>query len=82
MFAAQFAAQGRRVDNAPMAKPVPRLAPAEVARIIDTAWNDKPPFNAVLLSHGLNEGQLVALLRRELTPSAYKTWTQRWRTRR
>lgn len=60
-----------------MAKPAPRLTPAEIARVIAVAWDDHPPFNAVLLSHGLNEGQLVALLKRELSPSAYKLWAQR-----
>ena len=65
-----------------MAKPAPRLKPEEIARVIKTAWDDRPPFNAVLLSHGLTEGQLVALLRRELTPNAYKLWVQRSGKRR
>ena len=65
-----------------MAKPAPRLSPAEIARVIEVAWDDRPPFNAVLLSHGLSEGQLVALLRRELTPKAYKLWLQRSGKRR
>lgn len=60
-----------------MAKPVPRLSAEQIARVIEIAWDDKPPFNAVLLSHGLNEGQVVALLKRELTPTAYKLWSQR-----
>jgi uncharacterized protein (TIGR03643 family) len=62
-----------------MAKPIPRLAPAEIARVIATAWDDRPPFNAVLMNHGLTQGQLVQLLKRELTPSAYKLWVARGR---
>ena len=62
-----------------MAKPVPRLTPAEIERIIATAWDDRPPFNAVLLGHGLTEGQVVQLLKRELTPNAFKLWTARTR---
>lgn len=64
-------------DNAGMAKPIPRLPPAEIARVIATAWDDHPPFNAVLVSHGLTQGQLVQLLKRELTPSAFKLWKAR-----
>ena len=60
-----------------MAKPVPRLTPAEIQRVIATAWDDHPPFNAVLMSHGLTQGQLVQLLKRELTPSTYKLWCAR-----
>ena len=62
-----------------MAKPVPRLSAAEIASVIQTAWDDRPPFNAVLMSHGLTEGQLVQLLKRELTPTAYKLWAARSR---
>jgi hypothetical protein len=30
-----------------------------------------------LNAHGLNHGQVVQLLKRELTPNAYKVWTAR-----
>ena len=60
-----------------MAKPVPRLTPAEAARIVATAWDDRPPYHRVLMAHGLTEGQLLQLMRRELTPSAFKLWKQR-----
>ena len=60
-----------------MAKPVPRLPADEIARIIATAWDDKPPFTRVLNQHGLNPGQLVQLLKRGLTPNADKVWTAR-----
>jgi len=62
-----------------MAKPVPRMTPQEIERVIATAWTDTPPFNAVLMNHGLSQGQLVQLLRRELTASAFKIWTARTR---
>ena len=60
-----------------MAKTAPRLNPAEIERVIATAWDDTSPFDRVLMTHGLTEGQLVALLKRELTPSAYKVWQTR-----
>lgn len=58
-----------------MAKPAPRLSPADIALVLDTAWHSPDPLTAVLYSHGLSEGQLVALLRRELTPTAFKLWS-------
>ncbi|WP_428421152.1 DUF2805 domain-containing protein [Methylibium sp.] len=60
-----------------MAKPIPRLTAEEIRRVIDTAWDDRPPFSAVLRHHGLSPGELVQLLKRELTPSAFKVWTAR-----
>ena len=61
----------------PMAKTAPRLTPEETKRVIATAWDDKPPFRRVLIEHGIGHGELVALLKRELTPAAYKLWTAR-----
>ena len=62
-----------------MARPVPKLSAAEIAQVIAVAWDDRPPFNAVLRSHGLSPGQVVQLLKRELTPNAFKLWTARTR---
>ncbi len=60
-----------------MAKQAPRLSPEEIQRVIATAWDDKPPFRRVLVEHGIGHGELVALLKRELTPAAYKLWVSR-----
>ena len=62
-----------------MAKPVPRLTPEDIQRVIAVAWDDRPPFPAVLRSHGLSHGQVVQLLKRELTPNAFKVWQARTR---
>ena len=60
-----------------MAKTIPRLSTAEIEAIIKTAWDDRPPFRAVLMQHGLEPGQVVQLLKRELTSNAFKVWTAR-----
>ena len=65
-----------------MAKTVPSLTPAQIARAIEVAWDDRPPFNRVLRECGLSHGQVVQLLKRELTPNAFKTWNERIRTAR
>ncbi len=60
-----------------MAKHAPRLSPEEIQRVIATAFEDVPPYNKVLHLHGIGHGELVALLKRELTPPAYKVWAAR-----
>ena len=60
-----------------MAKPVPRLSPTDLARVLEIAWADPDPLNRLLFSHGLTEGQIVQLMKRELTPPAYKLWSQK-----
>jgi uncharacterized protein (TIGR03643 family) len=62
-----------------MAKPVPRLTPDEIKHVIELAWDARPPFTAVLMRYGLSPGQVVQLLKRELTPNAYKLWNARSR---
>ena len=66
-------------DNRGMARTVPRMTAAEIERVIATAWDDRPPYQAVLVDHGLTPGQMIQLLKRELTPSAFKVWTARTR---
>ena len=63
-----------------MAKTVPSLSAEQIARAIEVAWDDRPPFNRVLRECGLSHGQVVQLLKRELTPNAFKIWTARTRT--
>ena len=62
-----------------MAKTIPPMTPEEIKSAIAVAWDDRPPFQAVLRSHGLSPGQVVQLLKRELTPNAFKTWMARTR---
>lgn len=64
-----------------MAKRVPLLSPEEIQSVIAIAWDDKPPFPAVLRRHGLSPGQIVQLLKRELTPNAFRTWMARCRAK-
>ena len=63
-----------------MAKPVPRLTPEEIARVIEIVWDDKPPFRAAMTRLGLTSGQVVQLMKRELTPAAFRFWTARTRS--
>jgi len=63
-----------------MAKTVPPLSAEQIERAIQVAWDDRPPFNRVLRECGLSHGQVVQLLKRELTPNAFKVWTERTRT--
>lgn len=57
-----------------MAKTAPRLDADTLKRVIATAWEDRPPYDRVMREHGIGPGELVALLKRELTPTAYKQW--------
>ena len=50
---------------------------ADISRIIEMAWEDRTPFEAIELSYGLSEQQVIQLMRAELKRSAFKRWRER-----
>ena len=57
-----------------MAKPIPRLSSEQIKRVIAVAFEDLPPYNLVLQEFAITQGELVQLMKRELTSPAYKLW--------
>ena len=46
-------------------------------RIIEMAWEDRTPFEAILFQFGLNEAAVIALMRKELKRSSFNLWRKR-----
>lgn len=46
-------------------------------RIIEMAWEDRTPFEAIAFQFGLNESDVIELMRRELKPSSWRLWRKR-----
>ncbi|HRD09252.1 MAG: TIGR03643 family protein [Saprospiraceae bacterium] len=46
-------------------------------RIIEMAWEDRTPFEAIEHQFGLAEKQVVALMRRQLKRTSFERWRQR-----
>lgn len=46
-------------------------------RIIEMAWEDRTPFEAIKLQFGLAEADVKVLMKRELKFSSYKLWRER-----
>lgn len=49
----------------------------ETDRIIEMAWEDRTPFEAIDLQFGLSEQQVIELMRREMKRSSFKMWRAR-----
>ncbi|MDC5808825.1 MULTISPECIES: TIGR03643 family protein [Vibrio oreintalis group] len=47
------------------------------SRIIEMAWEDRTPFEAIELQFGLNESKVIQFMRRRLKPSSFKLWRKR-----
>ena len=57
--------------------PSPDLSPETIDRILEMAWEDRTPFEAIEQQFGLLEKQVIALMRREMQPSSFKMWRKR-----
>jgi uncharacterized protein (TIGR03643 family) len=49
----------------------------EIDRIIEMAWEDRTPFEAIEFQFGLKESDVRALMKKELKFSSYKLWRHR-----
>lgn len=55
---------------------------SERSRIVEMAWEDRTPFEAIEEQFGLKEADVIRLMRRELKPSSFKLWRQRVKGRK
>ncbi|GAB4409935.1 MAG: TIGR03643 family protein [Bacteroidia bacterium] len=53
------------------------LRPEDIDRIIEMAWEDRTPFDAIETQFGLAESDVIALMRRELRPDSFRLWRAR-----
>lgn len=54
-----------------------QFEPADLSRIIEMAWEDRTPFEAIEALYGLREKDVIRLMRRELKPGSFRLWRKR-----
>jgi uncharacterized protein (TIGR03643 family) len=55
----------------------PILDTETINRIIEMAWEDRTPFEAIEFQFGLSEPQVIEIMRREMKPSSFRMWRKR-----
>ncbi len=50
---------------------------AVIDRVIEMAWEDRTPFEAIEIQFGLSEARVISLMRRELKRSSFNLWRKR-----
>ena len=53
------------------------LSETDIDRIIEMAWEDRTPFDAITFQFGLSEAEVKALMKKELKFSSYVLWRKR-----
>lgn len=54
----------------------------EIDRIIEMAWEDRTPFEAIFNQFEINEKELISLMRNNLKKSSFKLWRKRVSSRK
>lgn len=49
----------------------------DIDRIIEMAWEDRTPFEAIVIQFGFSEADVIVLMRRELKRSSFNLWRKR-----
>lgn len=53
------------------------LNPIDIDRIIEMAWEDRTPFEAIQMQFGLPEKEVIALMRKSLKRNSFELWRKR-----
>ncbi|MDA7803859.1 TIGR03643 family protein [Crocinitomix sp.] len=49
----------------------------DLNRIIEMAWEDRTPFEAIEIQFDVSESEVIKIMRRELKESSFKLWRKR-----
>ncbi len=58
------------------------LSEKEINRIIEMAWEDRTPFEAIEYQFGLREKEVIEFMRKHSLPSSFKMWRKRMNSRK
>lgn len=64
-------------DKSSSATAAKELDAVQLSRVIEMAWEDRTPFEAIEHSYALDETAVIKLMRQTLKPSSFRLWRQR-----
>lgn len=53
------------------------LTEKDIDRIIEMAWEDRTPFEAILFQFGIKEKEVIEIMRRNSKKSSFNMWRKR-----
>lgn len=54
----------------------------EIDRIIEMAWEDRTPFEAIFFQFNISEKEVIMLMKQEMTLKNWKKWRERVKGRK
>ena len=58
------------------------LSESDISRIIEMAWEDRTPFDAIETQFNLSHDEVVNLMRKNLKKKSFNLWRERVRGRK
>ena len=58
------------------------LSEQEIDRVIEMAWEDRTPFDAIELQYNLKENEVRQLMRKYMKHSSFVMWRKRVKSRK
>ena len=65
------------LSTPPLLTSMQPLNEADLSRLIEMAWEDHTPFEAIEQIYGLSESQVIVLMRQSMKPSSFRMWRKR-----
>lgn len=53
------------------------MSERDLDRIVEMAWEDRTPFEAIEFQFGTSEKEVIELMRSNMKPSSFKRWRRR-----
>ena len=53
------------------------LSPIEIDRVVQMAWEDRTPFEAIKFQFDLSEKEVIHLMKKEMTEKNWRKWRAR-----
>mgnify|MGYP002018218639 CR=1 FL=1 len=53
------------------------LESEDLDRVIEMAWEDRTPFEAIAYQFGLSESEVIQLMRSQMKASSFRMWRKR-----
>ncbi|QSS97518.1 TIGR03643 family protein [Psychroflexus sp. ALD_RP9] len=54
-----------------------RFNQEEIDRIIEMAWEDRTPFEAIEFQFNVSEKEVIKIMQREMKPTSFRMWRKR-----
>ena len=59
-----------------------KFTESEISRIVEMAWEDRTPFEAIEQQFGISESETIKIMRKHMKRSSFKMWRERVTSRK